>query len=122
MTDDTPETLRLKALRDITTAVYALQAVGFLIGLTFIAAVIINYIKLPDVVGTLYESHFRWQIRTFWFGLLWCVVGGLTVWVLVGFLILFVAAIWVIYRIVKGWLNLLDGKPMDLPQATASPS
>ena len=122
MIDTTPEALRLKALKDITTAVYALQAAGFLIGVTFIAAVIINTIKLPDVAGTLYESHFRWQIRTFWFGLLWCVVGALTAWVLVGFLVLFGAAIWVIYRIVKGWLNLLDGKPMDLPRPAPSPS
>jgi uncharacterized membrane protein len=108
------ETRRLKALKDITTAVYALQAVGFLIGVTFIAGVIINYIKLPDVTGTLYESHFRWQIRTFWWGLLWSVVGGATVWLLVGFAILLAAGIWVIYRIVKGWLNLMDGKEMEI--------
>jgi hypothetical protein len=67
-----------KPLRDITTAVYALQAAGFLVGVTFIAAVIINYIKLPDVAGTVYESHFRWQIRTFWWGLGWTVLGALT--------------------------------------------
>ena len=53
MTDTNGETQRIKALKDITTAVYALQAVGFLIGVTFIAAVIINYIKLTDVTGTL---------------------------------------------------------------------
>ncbi|HEY7761152.1 MAG TPA: hypothetical protein VIA64_17195, partial [Burkholderiales bacterium] len=71
------------------------------------------YIKLPDVAGTLYESHFRWQIRTFWWGLLWSVVGGLTTWILIGFLILAATAIWVIYRIVKGWLSLSEGKPME---------
>jgi uncharacterized membrane protein len=68
MSETDSETQRLKALKDITTAVYALQAVGFLVGVTFIAGVIINYIKLPDVTGTLYESHFRWQMRTFWWG------------------------------------------------------
>ena len=109
----TADAQRLKALKDITTAVYALQAVGFIIGITFIAGVILNYIKLPDVAGTLYESHFRWQIRTFWWGLLWSVVGGLTTWILIGFLILAATAIWVIYRIVKGWLNLSEGKPME---------
>ena len=109
----TADAQRLKALKDITTAVYALQAAGFIIGITFIAAVILNYIKLPDVAGTLYESHFRWQIRTFWWGLLWSVIGGLTTWILIGFLILAATAIWVIYRIVKGWLNLSEGKPME---------
>lgn len=113
MSETDSETQRLKALRDITTAVYALQAAGFLVAVTFIAGVIINYIKLTDVGGTLYESHFRWQIRTFWWGLLWTVVGAATVWLLVGFAILVAAGIWVIYRIVKGWLNLLDGKEME---------
>jgi uncharacterized membrane protein len=117
MTDTDAETQRLKALKDITTAVYALQAAGFLVGVTFIAAVIINYIKLPEIAGTLYESHFRWQIRTFWWGLLWSVVGGATIWLVVGFAVLFAVSVWVIYRIVKGWLNLLDGKPMDIPGA-----
>lgn len=113
MPETDSETMRLKALKDITTAVYALQAAGFLVAVTFIAGVIINYIKLTDVAGTLYESHFRWQIRTFWWGLLWTVVGAATVWLVLGFAILFAAGIWVIYRIVKGWLNLLDGKQME---------
>jgi uncharacterized membrane protein len=116
----TADAQRLKALKDITTAVYALQAAGFIIGITFIAAVILNYIKLPDVAGTLYESHFRWQIRTFWWGLLWSVIGGLTTWILIGFLVLAATAIWVIYRIVKGWLNLSEGKPMEgMPVASS---
>jgi uncharacterized membrane protein len=110
---DTADAQRLKALKDITTAVYALQAAGFVVGVTFIAAVILNYIKLSDVAGTPYESHFRWQLRTFWWGLLWSLVGGLTAWILIGFLILAGTAIWVIYRIVKGWLNLSEGKPME---------
>ncbi len=117
---DTNDALRMKALRDLATAVYALQAVGFLVGVTFIAAVVINYIKLDDVAGTPYESHFRWQIRTFWWGLLWSVVGWITVWIFIGFVILGANAIWVIYRIVKGWLNLNDGKPMYAPPAGAA--
>lgn len=80
--------------------------------MTLIVAVIINYIKIDDVRGTWLESHFRWQIRTFWFGLLWAVVGAITFLLLVGYLVLVADAIWVIYRIVKGWLSLNDGKPM----------
>jgi uncharacterized membrane protein len=74
--------------------------------------VVMNYVKKDEVAGTWLESHFRWQIRTFWFGLLWGVVGGLLAIVVVGFAVLFAAAVWIIYRIVKGWLNLNDNKPM----------
>ena len=56
--------------QNLTQLVYLLQALGFLIGITWLVAVVINYVKLDDVRGTWMESHFRWQIRTFWFGLL----------------------------------------------------
>ena len=106
---------KLESLKTLTTVVYALQAAGFFVGgITWIVAVVVNYVKRDEAAGTLYESHFRWQIRTFWFGLLWAVIGGLLALVLVGFAILFAAAVWLIYRIVKGWLNLNDGKPMPV--------
>ena len=65
-----------------------------------------------DLAGTILESHFRWQIRTFWWTLLWVFIGGITFIVLIGIPILFAAVIWFIYRIAKGWLNLNEGKPM----------
>ena len=102
----------LQKLKTITMVVYALQALGFLVGITWIVAVVINYVKKEEVQGTWLESHFRWQIRTFWFGLLWGVIGALLAIVIVGFAILVAAAVWIIYRIVKGWLNLIDGKPL----------
>ncbi|HEX7249864.1 MAG TPA: hypothetical protein VF262_05700 [Burkholderiales bacterium] len=109
------EANKLESLKTLTTVVYALQAAGFFVGgITWIVAVVVNYVKRDEAAGTLYESHFRWQIRTFWFGLLWAVIGGLLALVLVGFAILFAAAVWLIYRIVKGWLNLNDGKPMPV--------
>ena len=101
-----------KQLKTLTTVVYALQAAGFFVGLTWIVAVVINYVKRDDVRGTWLESHFTWQIRTFWWGLLWAVVGGILVLVLVGFAVLFADAVWIIYRIVKGWLNLSENKPV----------
>lgn len=103
-----------QSLITITTAVYVLLAVGVLPPFfpAFIAAVIVNYVKRDDVRGTFLESHFRWQIRTFWFGLLWGVVGGLTMILLIGYVVLFVDFIWIIYRIIKGWLDLVDRKPM----------
>jgi uncharacterized membrane protein len=102
----------LQALKTVTTAVYALQALSFLWGITAIVGVVINYVKREDARGTVYESHFDWQIRTFWWGLAWAVVGIVLAILLVGFLVLFVAWIWMIYRVVKGWLKLIDGKPV----------
>jgi uncharacterized membrane protein len=106
-------------LRTITLIVYALKAAGFVVGLTFIVAVVINYVKREDVAGTLYESHFRWQIRTFWFGLLWCALGAILMFIVVGWFVLFANMVWLIYRIVKGWLRLLENKPMYVTAATA---
>lgn len=96
----------------LTTLVYALQAVSFFLGITYIAAVVINYVKRAEVQDTWLESHFRWQIRTFWFSVLWSAIGVITWIVFIGWIILGINAIWVIYRIVKGWLCLADGKPM----------
>lgn len=101
-----------RSAKSLTTIIYALYAASFLFGITAIVAIMMNYIKKEDVVGTFLESHFAWQMRTFWFGLLWMVIGGITVFILIGWLILCVNTLWIIYRIVKGWLNLNDNKPM----------
>lgn len=102
----------LQGLKTVTTVVYALQALSFLWGITAIVGVIINYVKREDARGTVYESHFDWQIRTFWWALAWLVVGVVLAILVVGVLVLFVAWIWMIYRVVKGWLKLIDGKPV----------
>jgi uncharacterized membrane protein len=103
----------LTGLKNVTMMVYLLQALSFLWGVTAIVGVVVNYVKRDDARGTVYESHFEWQIRTFWWGLLWGVVGVLLVIVFgLGFLVMFVAWIWAIYRVVKGWLKLSEGKPV----------
>ena len=102
-----------RSLKNLTQIVYILYALSYFAGITAIVGIIINYVKMEDVAGTWLESHFRWQIRTFWFGLLWAVIGIATVFVLIGFAILFANFCWMIYRIVKGWLNLNDNKPMN---------
>lgn len=102
-------------LQSLTTLIYALQAASFLIPITFLVALVINYIKRDEVRGTRFESHFRWQIRTFWFTALWFFVGYLTLVVLAGYLILFAVPLWVIYRIARGWLRLSDGRSMYTP-------
>jgi len=101
------------SLKQLTAIVYGLQIASFFLGITFIAGVIINYIKRDEVRGTWLESHFRWQIRTFWFGLLWSCIGVLLFIVVVGIPILMAAAVWVLYRAIKGWIELSEGKPLD---------
>jgi uncharacterized membrane protein len=101
-----------KNLKTVATVVYALQVAGFFTGIAWIVAIVVNYVKLDDARGTWLESHFRWQIRTFWWGLAWGAVGAITTLVLIGFAILFATAVWIIYRIAKGWLSLAESKPL----------
>ena len=110
----TSDSEKMKSLKTVTFVVYILYALSYFAGITAIVGIIINYVKKEDVAGTWLESHFRWQIRTFWFGLLWAAIGGLTLFFLIGAAILFANFCWIIYRIVKGWLNLNDGKPMPV--------
>ena len=108
-------TYALHALGLAIGAFGAATVVGsFLFGWPSIVAVIINYVKRGEARGTWLESHFDWQIRTFWLALLWaCLIGlaglvllivivGIGVWI-IG---LFVLGIWAIYRIARGWMRL----------------
>src|SRR5512134_1567472 len=87
---------------------------AFLTGWPSIIAVILNYVKRSETRGTWLESHFRWQIRTFWFGLLWMalclafVVATLGIGIVIAWLHLGVVELWYIYRIARGWLWLID--------------
>ncbi len=106
-----PETEE-KKLRDLALLVYVLQAIGFLIGLTWIVGVVINYLKIEDVRNTWLETHFNWQLRTFWVGLAGMAVAWMLMVVKVGVLIGFAVTVWAIYRVAKGGLALIDRKPM----------
>jgi uncharacterized membrane protein len=109
----------LHAFSLLTGILGAATVIGaFLIGWPSIIAVILNYVKRDEARGTWIESHFRWQIRTFWFGLLWvmlCVffvimtlgLGILVAWIPLGFI-----TVWFIYRIVRGWIALNARRPM----------
>jgi uncharacterized membrane protein len=109
----------LSVLIGLTSAVTIVG--GFIFGLPSIIAVIMNYARQSDVRGTFLESHFRWQIRTFWFALLWLIVVlavslPLMV-IIVGFFTLGIGCallgIWVVYRIIRGWLALRDHRPVN---------
>jgi len=105
----------LDNLVKLTHIVYLLQALSYLTAITYVIAVIVNYVKLDDVRGTWLESHFRWQIRTFWISLLGFIVGFIGLYILIGWLILVATFFWVVYRIVKGWLYLYEKRPMSTP-------
>jgi uncharacterized membrane protein len=124
------------SLVTIANVVYALHAVSlaigafgaatvvgaFVFGWPSIIAVIINYVKRGEVRGTYLESHFRWQIRTFWYALLWfaltCLISALLAPIIIGFLIwpvlMSALGIWAIYRVARGWLALRDSRPMPM--------
>lgn len=102
----------LTSNKTITTIIYALYAASIFFGVTALVAIIMNYVKRDDVHGTFLESHFRWQIRTFWFALLWAVIGAITWIIIIGWFILGANFIWYLYRIIKGWLRLTEDKPM----------
>jgi uncharacterized membrane protein len=102
----------LRSLRTLTWVVYALYALSAVVGVTAIAAIIVNYVKRSAVVGTPYESHFEWQIRTFWIGLAGMVAAVVTVGILVGYAIGLVTVVWSVYRLVLGMLRLMDDRPI----------
>ncbi len=103
---------RTESARKTTQLVYILQAIGFFAGVTFIAAVIVNYIKKDDVKGTWLESHFRWQIRTFWFSAMWATLGLILMIVIVGYFVFVANLIWTLYRVIKGLIRLNDKREM----------
>jgi uncharacterized membrane protein len=104
---------QVASLRQITLVVYILQALSVFVGITAIVGLVINYVKKEDAAGTLYESHFDWQIRTFWWGLLWSVLGFILIFAFgLGLIVWFVAGVWAIYRVVKGWLKWNDRQPV----------
>ncbi len=109
----------LHAFSLVTGIIGAATIVGaFLTGWPSIIAVILNYAKRSEVRGTWLESHFRWQIRTFWFGLLWVtlcalfIIATLGIGLLIAWLPLSLVGLWFIYRITRGWLRLLERQPM----------
>ena len=119
-----------ESLVTYTHVIYALHTLAVVIGITTahtivfsfvgglpsIVAVIMNYARRSATRGTYLESHFRWQIRTFWYALLWAVVCGLVMLTVIGIpfaLIGLVAlGIWIAYRVIRGWLALRDRRPM----------
>jgi len=108
----------------VLSALFTTRAVAlrFVFGLPSIIAVIMNYARRSETHGTWLESHFRWQIRTFWFALLWVVVTALVsvplmiilIGVYVAYLGTAITGLWVIYRVVRGWITLTERRPLPM--------
>jgi len=92
---------------------------AFLSGWPSIIAVIINYVKRGDTRGTWLDSHFGWQIRTFWYAVLWVVLAGVLILTVVGipvaWVLLAIVGLWVLYRIIRGWIALANARGMPAP-------
>lgn len=100
----------LRPLRTLTWVVYALYAASAIVGVTAIAAIVINYVKRAAVSGTVYASHFAWQIRTFWIGLAGMVLAAVTMPILIGWPIAVLTLVWAVYRLVVGALRLMEDR------------
>lgn len=119
----TVDTAKLASLRKLTHIIYGLYAIFWLTGgVTALIAIILNYVKRDDARDTPYASHFRWQIRSFWWAVAWTVLGGLLAATVIlmplAFAVWAVLSLWILYRIVKGWLYLNDGKAMYVDSLT----
>ncbi len=107
-----------EGLATLTHVLYGLHTLSWFSGGVFsVIAMIINYVKRPDLPDDLFRSHFRWQARSFWFTLLWLVLSlplflffwfpGAAAWFGIG--------LWYLYRYIRGWLNFAERRPMPVP-------
>ena len=119
------------ALVQLTHFIYGLHAIavfvgitsaatvagGFVFGLPSLVAVFLNYLKRNEVNGTWLESHFRWQIRTFWFTFLWLMIYGLLIITIIGiplaWILIALLGLWVGYRVIRGWVALFGERPVS---------
>jgi uncharacterized membrane protein len=113
-----PSIQERETLRLVTHVMYALHTASWFSGGIFsVIAMIINYVKRPDLPDEFFRSHFRWQARSFWFTLLWLlltsplflllVFPGVVAWTLVG--------LWYLYRFIRGWWSFAENRPMPVP-------
>ena len=105
------ERTNVEAERTLVIVCYALHMIGAVAGITSIVGLIVNYVK-RDPYDEFFDSHHAWMIRSFWWALLWGVIGFITIIVLIGWVILFVVWVWYVYRHVRGLINFLNGEPM----------
>lgn len=99
-------------LKKMALVGYILYALSLIIPFASIAAVILAYLKRSESRGTWVESHFNWLIKTFWVGVIGTIIGIILMFVVIGYFVLLAVTIWVIYRVIRGWLALSENKPV----------
>lgn len=104
-----PEPSGLKQ-KQIVHIIYGLFALGLIsagiLSVAIIAAIVLCYLKRPEMIGTVYSSHIDWVVKTFWWGLLWLILSTIAALFFVGYVTGILALVWIVYRIAKGWLAL----------------
>ncbi|KOF54289.1 MULTISPECIES: hypothetical protein [unclassified Achromobacter] len=109
----TPVTGATPDLRTLTHVAYGLYALGFItsgfLGIATLASVVLMYLKRSDAAGTVYASHFDWLLRTFWWALLWLAISFIATLIFIGWVGVVATVVWVLYRLIRGWLALLEG-------------
>ncbi|MCI2809454.1 DUF4870 family protein [Eoetvoesiella caeni] len=102
------------SMRTVTHVMYGLFALGLIsagfLGLATVAAVVLAYLKRADAAGTVYAAHMDWVLRTFWWGLLWLVLSLIATLFYLGWPALLVLGVWLVYRVIRGWLGLFAGE------------
>lgn len=108
---ETPNAEAARSMKTYSMIVYGMYVLGlFLGGLPTVIGLIMAYVKRNDFAGTIYKEHMGLLIRTFWYSLLFSILGAMTAWLYIGVVILFAVAVWYIYRLIRGFARLTDGK------------
>jgi len=114
MTETTPPASGGPSMRLLTHFAYGLFALGTVtagfLGVAILAAVVLAYVKRPDAAGTVYASHLDWLLTTFWWGLLYLVISSIATLIFIGWIGVVATTLWVVYRLVKGWLALCESR------------
>ena len=108
------QNIDLNQLKQYNLITYILYLVGFVVGITGLIAIIMNYVKRNEMRGTWLKSHVDWQIKTFWYSLIGYVLGLILSVILIGYLLILVVFVWHVYRLVKGLIALNDNKPIQV--------
>lgn len=108
------QTLATDGGKQMALIVYILYFAGFLFGLPALAGVIIAHIKVSEA-SPVFRTHFQYQMRTFWFGLLMLFIGGLTSLILIGYLVFLLWLVWTLVRCIKGLIRVSEGRAIEQP-------
>ncbi|MBA4211056.1 MAG: hypothetical protein C0454_16145 [Parvibaculum sp.] len=100
---------------DAAKLVYILYFISVVVGITAVAGVIVAYLK-RNGAPAIAASHYTFQIRTFWIGLLFAVISAVTAVIGIGVLLAIATLVWYLVRAIKGFMLSLDGKPIADPE------